>query len=141
MDATVERFGRIDVCLTGAGAAPFAMMPLSPEMFMQTVRVNLAGTFFAAQSCITQMRKNERDEDDQRGVVLMTSSICGTDGSNNGLVPYSATKGAINGMTLPMAREVGPDGIRVVTIAPGPIMTPMQENLIKQYEVVNEMHD
>ena len=71
----------------------------------------------------------------------MLSSICGTDGSNNGLAAYSATKGAIDGMTLPMAREVGPDGIRVMTVAPGCTWSPMQHNLRKNYPVVIEMHD
>lgn len=71
------------------------------------------------------MLNNQVDKSGARGVVIMVSSIASTDGDNLGLSAYSATKGAINGMTLPMAREVGPKGIRVVTIAPGPIETDM----------------
>ena len=138
-NAAVERFGRIDVCLTGAGIAPHKLMPASPEMFMNVIQTNLAGTFLTAQSCISHMRKNVRDDNDERGVVIMTSSICGTDGINTGLVPYSATKGGINGMTLPMAREVGPDGIRVITIAPGAMASPMHDNLKTTFPIAAEM--
>lgn len=71
-----------------------------------------------------QMATNEPDEGGERGVIINTSSIHAYDGQS-GKVAYSATKGAINSMTLPMARDLGQHGIRVNAIAPGMFLTPM----------------
>lgn len=107
------------------------MPNVSLKEWKDVIDINLTGSFFTAQSCIARMLKNKVDESGARGVVIMISSIMGTDGSNTGMAAYSASKGAINGLTLPMAREVGKDGIRVCSIAPGVIYSHIHEELFK----------
>lgn len=86
--------------------------------------INLTGTFNVTRLAAEQMATNEPDEGGERGVIINTSSIHAYDGQS-GKVAYSATKGAINSMTLPMARDLGQHGIRVNAIAPGMFLTPM----------------
>jgi len=141
VEATHKKWGDIHACLTGAGIVMMEHMPnVTVENWRRHIDINLFGTFFTAQACIAKMLNNKPLAGGERGVIVMLSSVCGTDGNNVGEVCYSATKGGINGITLPMAREVGPRGIRVVTIAPGPIMTEMHEKLEKEIPGIEELN-
>jgi NAD(P)-dependent dehydrogenase (short-subunit alcohol dehydrogenase family) len=92
--------------------------------FVQTMEMNAFGTFNVTRHVAAAMADNEPDEDGQRGAVINTSSIAGIEGKV-GQVAYSAAKGAILGMTLPLARDLAPLGIRVCAIAPGTMGTPL----------------
>jgi len=96
---------------------------------MKVVMVNQVGTFNLCRLVAEKMASNEPVNDyGVRGVIINTSSIAAYEGQV-GQVAYSATKGAIVGMTLPMARDLASYGIRVVTIAPGLIHTPLFDAL------------
>jgi 3-hydroxyacyl-CoA dehydrogenase/3-hydroxy-2-methylbutyryl-CoA dehydrogenase len=87
--------------------------------------VNLTGSFIVLRLCAEQMTKNQpRPPDGARGVIVNTASIAAYEGQI-GQAAYSASKGGVIGMTLPVARDLAPIGIRVNTIAPGLIDTPM----------------
>jgi NAD(P)-dependent dehydrogenase (short-subunit alcohol dehydrogenase family) len=93
-------------------------------VFVSTMAMNAVGTFNVSRIAAAAMAKNEPDEHGQRGVIVNTSSIAGIEGQT-GQVAYSAAKGAILGMTLPMARDLGALGVRVCAIAPGTMGTPL----------------
>ena len=93
-------------------------------MFERTLRVNLVGTFNVIRLAAAQMAKQEPDAGGARGVIVNTASIAAFDGQV-GQAAYAASKGGIVGMTLPIARDLAPLGIRVVTIAPGLFDTPL----------------
>ncbi|MFG3529613.1 SDR family NAD(P)-dependent oxidoreductase [Streptomyces sp. NPDC047917] len=101
--------------------------PLPMETFEQVVRVNLLGTFDTVRLGALAMARNEPVDGD-RGVVVCTSSIAAYEGQE-GQVAYTASKAAVAGMTLPLARDLARHAIRVVTIAPGLFETPMVEGL------------
>lgn len=82
------------------------------------LQVNVVGTFNVCRLAAGIMGKNEPDNDGQRGVIVLTSSVAAYEGQI-GQVAYSASKAAVAGITLPMARDFSNEGIRVVTIAPG----------------------
>ncbi len=86
--------------------------------------VNLVGSFNVAKAAADLMQHNEAGEDGERGVIISTASVAAFEGQV-GQAAYSASKGGIVGMTLPMARELSRFGIRVMTIAPGIFWTPM----------------
>jgi NAD(P)-dependent dehydrogenase (short-subunit alcohol dehydrogenase family) len=94
------------------------------DVFATTMEINAHGTFNVSRILAAAMMTNEPDEDGQRGVIVNTASIAGIEGLS-GQVAYAAAKGAILGMTLPMARDLGPAGIRVCAIAPGTMGTPL----------------
>ncbi|WP_424237035.1 3-hydroxyacyl-CoA dehydrogenase [Bhargavaea ginsengi] len=98
------------------------------EQFEQVIRVNLTGTFNVIRLAADAMTDNERGEDGERGVIINTASVAAFEGQI-GQVAYSASKGGVAGMTLPIARELAAHGIRVMTIAPGLINTPMFDGL------------
>ena len=98
--------------------------PLPGEIFRKVIEVNLIGTLLVAKSAAGVMVNNTPNEEGERGVIVMTASVAAFDGQI-GQVPYSASKGGIVGMTLPMARDLAGNGIRVMTIAPGVFKTPM----------------
>lgn len=103
--------------------------PLPLEDYMSVVMVNQVGTFNVCRYAAEAMAKNQAlNEDGVRGVIINTASIAAYEGQI-GQLAYSATKGAIAGMTLPMARELASYGVRVVSIAPGFIHTPLFERL------------
>mmetsp|Transcript_17415 Transcript_17415/g.34218 ORF Transcript_17415/g.34218 Transcript_17415/m.34218 type:complete len:261 (+) Transcript_17415:118-900(+) len=93
-------------------------------IFDFVLKVNLYGTFNTAKYAAAEMAKNEPDANGLRGVIINTSSVAAFDGQK-GQAAYSASKGAVTGMTLPMARDLGTYGIRVVTICPGIMETPL----------------
>jgi NAD(P)-dependent dehydrogenase (short-subunit alcohol dehydrogenase family) len=99
-------------------------IPHDKGSFVQTMAMNAEGTFNVTRLAAAAMGDNEPDDDGARGVVVNTASIAGLEGKS-GQVAYSAAKGAILGMTLPMARDLAPMGIRVCAIAPGTMGTPL----------------
>jgi len=94
------------------------------EMFRRVIDVNLVGTFNVTRIVATAMSRNDPDPDGERGVIVNTTSIAAFDGQV-GQVAYSASKGGIVGLTLPLARDLAVIGVRVNTIAPGLIDTPI----------------
>jgi NAD(P)-dependent dehydrogenase (short-subunit alcohol dehydrogenase family) len=92
--------------------------------FRKVVEINLIGTFDMTRQAATVMSRNEPDADGQRGAIVNLASVAAFDGQI-GQVSYSASKGAIVGMTLPVARDLSRYGIRCVTIAPGLMDTPL----------------
>mmetsp|Transcript_36800 Transcript_36800/g.63253 ORF Transcript_36800/g.63253 Transcript_36800/m.63253 type:complete len:270 (-) Transcript_36800:42-851(-) len=108
--------------------------PMDLGIFKRLVDINLTGTFNMCRLGASHMVKNSPPSgpDGARGVIINTASVAAFDGQI-GQVAYSATKGAVVGMTLPMARDLGPAGIRVMTIAPGiyntPLVAMMPENV------------
>jgi NAD(P)-dependent dehydrogenase (short-subunit alcohol dehydrogenase family) len=88
------------------------------------IRINLIGTFNVIRLAATEMLKNQPNQDGERGVLINTASVAAFDGQI-GQAAYSASKGGVVGMTLPIARDLSRSGIRCVTIAPGTFDTPM----------------
>ena len=93
-------------------------------LFTKVIQVNLIGTFNVIRLAATQMAKNTPNEEGERGVIVNTASVAAFDGQI-GQAAYSASKGGVVGMTLPIARDLASLGIRVLTIAPGTFDTPM----------------
>ena len=106
----------------------------SSELFAKVIKINLIGSFNVASICAAEMVKNrEYSEDGFRGVIVNTASVAAYDGQI-GQVAYSASKGGIVGMTLPMARDLSDKGIRVCSIAPGLFLTPLLESLPEEVQ-------
>ena len=130
IDAVMERFGaiHIDVNCAGIGAAGRTVGrdgPLDLAAFDFVIQVNLVGTFNTLRLCAFQMAKNEPvDADGECGVIINTASVAAFDGQI-GQAAYSASKGGVVGMTLPIARDLSRSGVRICTIAPGIFETPM----------------
>ena len=101
-------------------------MPLAT--FAGTVMVNLVGSFNVAKAAAAVMQHNEPGDDGERGVIVNTASVAAYEGQI-GQAAYSASKGGVVGMTLPMARELARFGIRVMTVAPGIFWTPMVDGM------------
>ncbi|MCC0021795.1 MAG: 3-hydroxyacyl-CoA dehydrogenase [Nitratireductor sp.] len=131
--ATMEKFGKINanVNCAGIGVAMKTMGKEGPhtlDLFKKVIDINLVGTFNTFRLCVEQMAKNEPNSEGERGVIVNTASVAAFDGQK-GQVAYSASKGGIVGMTLPVARDLAFYGIRICTIAPGLFYTPLFEGL------------
>ena len=100
----------------------------SLAVFTKTVTVNLIGTFNMIRLAAEAMCKNDPEPTAERGAIINTASVAAFDGQI-GQAAYSASKGGVVGMTLPMARELARFGIRVMTIAPGIFWTPMVDGM------------
>lgn len=98
--------------------------PLSLNTFRKVIEINLIGSFNVLSKFAAQLAKAEPLEGGERGVVINTASVAAFDGQI-GQAAYSASKGGIAGMTLPIARDLAQRGIRVMTIAPGLFLTPL----------------
>ena len=107
-----------------AGRALGREGPWPLENFNRVIQVNLIGTFNVTKEAAAIMNENEPNEDGERGVVISTASIAAFEGQI-GQAAYSASKGGVHAMMLPLAREFASFGIRVNTIAPGIMLTPM----------------
>lgn len=121
--------GPLRVVVNCAGIGPSARIlsrkgPHDLALFKKVVEVNLIGTFNVVTLGAQAIATTEADENGQRGVIVNTASIAAFDGQI-GQVAYSASKGGVVGLTLPAARDLASSGVRVVTIAPGIIDTPM----------------
>lgn len=103
----------------------------SLDAFSEIVQVNLVGTFNVLRLAASAMKSNEPSDSGERGVIINTASISGFDGQV-GQAAYSASKAGIVGMTLPISRELGSHGIRVMTVAPGIFDTPMTSRLTEE---------
>jgi NAD(P)-dependent dehydrogenase (short-subunit alcohol dehydrogenase family) len=129
LDAAVARFGAIHGLVNCAGVA-IAEKTLSKRgpadlaAFTFVIQVNLIGTYNCIRLTAPHMAKNPPNEDGERGVIVNTASVAAFDGQI-GQAAYSASKGGIVGMTLPIARDLAEAGIRVCTIAPGLFDTPL----------------
>lgn len=98
------------------------------ETFSKVISINLVGTFNVIRLAADQMTNNEPNEHGERGVIINTASVAAFEGQI-GQAAYSASKGGVVSMTLPLARELASYGIRVMTIAPGLFHTPMFESI------------
>ncbi|WP_116100654.1 SDR family NAD(P)-dependent oxidoreductase [Amycolatopsis thermalba] len=102
------------------------------NLFRKVIEVNLIGTFNVTTLAAEAIAKTEPVEDGARGVIINTASVAAFDGQI-GQVAYSASKGGVAGMTLPAARDLASHGIRVMTIAPGIIDTPMLATVSEEF--------
>lgn len=134
-----ERFlGRVDAAINcagilGAGRVLGRNGPMPLERFRNTVMVNLVGSFNVAKAAADRMQHNEPNADGERGVIINTASVAAWEGQI-GQAAYSASKGGVVGMTLPLAREFTRFGIRVNTIAPGVFHTPMVDTMPEEVQ-------
>jgi NAD(P)-dependent dehydrogenase (short-subunit alcohol dehydrogenase family) len=100
--------------------------PMDLDAFRSTLELNTVGTFNVTRLAAARMATNDPDDQGQRGVVVNTASIAGYEGQT-GQVAYGASKAAVLGMSLPLARDLAPVGIRVCAIAPGTMGTPLMQ--------------
>ena len=129
VQATVDAFGKINVAVNCAGVGVAAKTiskrgPFPLSLFSKCIEVNLIGTFNVIRLAAEAMAKNEPNAEGERGVIVNTASVAAFEGQI-GQAAYSASKGGVVGMTLPIARDLASYGIRVCTIAPGLFNTPM----------------
>jgi NAD(P)-dependent dehydrogenase (short-subunit alcohol dehydrogenase family) len=117
--------------ILGAGRVLGKEGPMPLKTFATTVTVNLIGSFNVAKAAADLMQHNAPGEDGERGVIINTASIAAYEGQI-GQAAYSASKGGVVAMTLPMAREFARIGVRVMTIAPGVFHTPMVDGMPEQ---------
>ncbi len=103
------------------------------DAFKRTIDINLVGSFNVSRLAAAEMAQNAPEPDGARGVIINTASIAAFDGQK-GQSAYAASKGGVVGMTLPMARDLAREGIRVMAIAPGIFMTPMLAGLPKEVQ-------
>ncbi|MFZ4550631.1 MAG: SDR family NAD(P)-dependent oxidoreductase [Aquabacterium sp.] len=135
--AAMSRFGRLDALVNAAGVAVVEKLqgregPHRLSSFQRALTVNLMGSFNMMRLAVPAMLQSPepegRDALASRGVIINTASVAAFDGQI-GQVAYAASKGGVVAMTLPAARELARDRIRVMTIAPGVFMTPMMASL------------
>ncbi len=133
VDLAVSRFGALHGLVNCAGVVIGEKVvgrdaPHRLDSFARVIGVNLVGTFNMIRLAAAAIRLGEAGPDGERGVIVNTASIAAYDGQV-GQAAYAASKGGVVGMTLPIARELARDGIRVVTVAPGLFGTPMMMGL------------
>ncbi len=136
VDLCVSAFGAIHGAINCAGVAPGERVvgktgPHSLANFERAVRINLVGTFNVIRLAAAKMSVQPALASGERGVLVNTSSVASMDGQI-GQAAYAASKAGVNGMTLPIARELARFGIRVVTIAPGIFDTPMLQGMSEE---------
>lgn len=133
IEKTISKFGKLNVAVNVAGiSAPKKVLgktgPMALDDFTKVIDVNLIGTFNVMRLVSEIIAQNEPNGDGERGVIINTSSIASFHGQP-GQTSYSASKGAINSMSLPVAREMAREGIRVLAIAPGLFYTPIYDTM------------
>ncbi|XP_031770596.1 3-hydroxyacyl-CoA dehydrogenase type-2-like isoform X1 [Galleria mellonella] len=131
LDIVREKFGRLDTLVNCAGHTETHQVynfhkdkECSLEGFIKCVNVNTVGTFNVIRLAAGLIGKNKPNDDGQRGVIINTAATIAYEG-DIGQAPYAASSAAIIGMTLPIARDLASQGIRVMTIAPGIFETPL----------------
>ena len=138
MTKAVKDFEGVNCLVNCAGIAVGAKVVSSRGMhslnlFEKVLNVNLIGSFNMLRLCADKMQFNEADHEGEKGVIINTASVAAYDGQI-GQAAYSASKGGIVGMTLPIARELAAHGIRVNTIAPGLFSTPMLSGMSEEVQ-------
>jgi NAD(P)-dependent dehydrogenase (short-subunit alcohol dehydrogenase family) len=136
VEAAVKAFGGLHVLVNcaGIGVAERTIGKEAPHdlaRFTKVIGINLIGTFNMIRLAADAMAKAGPNAAGERGVIINTASVAAFDGQI-GQAAYSASKGGVVGMTLPIARDLSRNGIRVVTIAPGLFLTPMLLGLPKE---------
>ncbi|MEA4924260.1 MAG: 3-hydroxyacyl-CoA dehydrogenase [Syntrophomonadaceae bacterium] len=139
IDFSKDKFGQIDIVVNCAGISSGSKVagkkgPHDLAYFKQVIDINLIGVFDVIRLAAFQMLQNVPNDEGGRGVIINTSSIAAFDGQV-GQAAYTASKAALAGMTLPLARDLAGDGIRVLTICPGLFDTPMMAKLPEQVRV------
>jgi 3-hydroxyacyl-CoA dehydrogenase / 3-hydroxy-2-methylbutyryl-CoA dehydrogenase len=146
VQSVIGEFGELDVCVSTAGIASTHRIVKRDgerhpvELFRRTIEINLIGTFNVIRAAVGSMTNKGIEPGAEAGVIVNTASIAAFDGQT-GQIAYTASKAAIHGLGLPLARDLGPAGIRVMTIAPGIMGTKMltdfpedlQQRLIKDH--------
>ncbi|WP_297818649.1 3-hydroxyacyl-CoA dehydrogenase [uncultured Paraglaciecola sp.] len=151
-ESVIAKFGRVDICINCAGIAPAKKVldrnkkAQALSAFSIAININLIGSFNVARIAAEKMALNEPNDDNERGVIINTASVAAYDGQM-GQTAYAASKGGIVALMLPMARDLASSGIRVNTIAPGIMGTPMllampeqvQESLVSNIQFPKRM--
>ena len=138
IEKTVAVFGALHVAIPCAGVA-WPMLtysesrgPLNMDMYKKVIEINLYGSIHVAKYASMYMSKNKPVGDKkEKGVIIFVSSVAAYEGQK-GQLAYSASKAALNGMVMPMARDLGKYGIRACAIAPGIMWSPMSEAMPKR---------
>jgi len=138
MDAAHAQLGALNLLvncagIVGAGRVLGKNGPMAGEFFTKVIHINLIGTFLCDKAAAALMQYNTPNADGERGVLIHTSSVAAFEGQI-GQAAYSATKAAVAGMALPIARELARLGIRCVAIAPGIFHTPMMDGMPKEVQ-------
>jgi NAD(P)-dependent dehydrogenase (short-subunit alcohol dehydrogenase family) len=138
MDAAHTYLGGLNLLVNCAGVVGAGRVlgkngPMAGEFFTKVIHINLIGTFLCDKAAAALMQTNAPGEDGERGLLIHTSSVAAFEGQI-GQTAYSATKAAVAGMTLPIARELARFGIRCVSIAPGIFHTPMMDGMPKDVQ-------
>jgi NAD(P)-dependent dehydrogenase (short-subunit alcohol dehydrogenase family) len=138
MEAAHSRLGGLNLLVNcagiiGAGRVLGKNGPMAGEFFTKVMHINLIGTFLCDKAAAAVMQNNAPGADGERGVLIHTSSVAAYEGQI-GQVAYSASKAALAGMTLPMARELARFGIRCVSIAPGIFRTAMADAMTPELQ-------
>jgi len=136
VDTTVQKFGTLHIVVNCAGvlhAGNILSKKCTAKDYQRVFSINVIGTFNLAKAASLVMAKQQPiDDKNERGVIINVASVAGFEGQT-GQTIYAGTKGAIIGMTLPLARDLGKLGIRVITVAPGVFLTPMGDQIDKRF--------
>lgn len=132
----IKQFGSLNTVVNCAGIGVGEKVVSKDKVhdlgrFKKVIEVNLIGTFNVIRLAAEQMVRNDPNEEGERGVIINTASVAAFEGQM-GQAAYSASKGGIVGMTLPLARDLARSGVRVMTVAPGLIDTPLFGGLPEQ---------
>ena len=138
VECAVKEFGALNVLVNCAGIAIGEKTigktgPHALASFTRVITINLIGTFNMIRLAAETMAKGQPNASGERGVIVNTASVAAYDGQI-GQAAYAASKGGVVGMTLPIARDLSRDGIRVMTIAPGIFETPMLLGMPKEVQ-------
>ena len=130
--------GQINAVVNCAGIAPAAKTlgrdgPHDLGVFQSVININLVGSFNVARLAAAEIAKNDPEPDGSRGVIINTASVAAFEGQK-GQAAYAASKGGIVGLSMPMARDLSREGIRVMAIAPGIFLTPMLQGLPQEVQ-------
>lgn len=133
IDQVMQQHGGLHILVNCAGIAIAEKIlgkegPHNLDRFAAVIQVNLIGTFNTLRLAAAAMAGNQPDQEGERGVIINTASVAALEGQI-GQAAYSASKGGVVALTLPAARELARQGIRVVTIAPGTFDTPLLSGL------------
>ena len=137
IELAVNGFGRIDFLFNSAGAAlkRARFLEIDDDLLERTFDLNFKGTWYAMQAVLPHMLKNKA------GVIVNVASMAAKRGGPNTSIHYAAAKGAVNSLTLGVAREHAKDGIRCLSISPGPIKTPFQASANTTPEIMKRFLD